>query len=174
MMSSSDTRQQFIQSAITLLRHYGFDGLDLAWQGPATQGSPPEDKRRFTLLCKVLNYCLLKKNWKLQLSQTCSFPLIRLYDIWLDLWSLNRPTIYSCQLCIFADEKATMITCKLLWYQRGNISSMCQISLLSKCFSQYYYSCRKATLSTAILVFYFSGLAWHHPLLTHVNKIQEL
>ncbi|XP_062400974.1 acidic mammalian chitinase-like [Sardina pilchardus] len=54
MMSSSYARQQFIQSSIRLLRAYGFDGLDLAWQGPAFQGRPPEDRRRFTLLCKEL------------------------------------------------------------------------------------------------------------------------
>ncbi|XP_071333030.1 acidic mammalian chitinase-like [Trachinotus anak] len=49
MVSTERRRRKFIQSAITLLRTYGFDGLSLDWWFPGAY-----NKQKFTLLIKEL------------------------------------------------------------------------------------------------------------------------
>ncbi|XP_023180367.1 acidic mammalian chitinase-like [Xiphophorus maculatus] len=54
MVGKPETRQAFIKSAISFLRTHNFDGLNLAWEYPGHNGSPPEDKDSFTLLVSEL------------------------------------------------------------------------------------------------------------------------
>ncbi|KAK0055485.1 acidic mammalian chitinase [Biomphalaria pfeifferi] len=54
MIKDEATRNTWIKNVVSYVRRHGFDGFDMDWEFPATRGSSPEDKYRFTLLMKGL------------------------------------------------------------------------------------------------------------------------
>ncbi|XP_022315648.2 acidic mammalian chitinase-like isoform X1 [Crassostrea virginica] len=52
MASTFENRKEFIESSISWLRKYDFDGLDMDWEYPANRDGKPYDKENFALLCK--------------------------------------------------------------------------------------------------------------------------
>ena len=53
MLATKQNRMHFILGSISYLRKWDFDGISLDFMYPGSGKSPPEDKQRFTQLCKV-------------------------------------------------------------------------------------------------------------------------
>ncbi|GFO24364.1 Chea signal transduction histidine kinase [Plakobranchus ocellatus] len=61
-VKSEKSRSVWVQNVIKYLRKHGFDGFDMDWEFPATRGSPPQDKFRFTQLMKTLYEAFAKES----------------------------------------------------------------------------------------------------------------
>ena len=53
MLSTEESRAEFIRTTIVYLRDHHFDGLDLDFEYPGSRGSPPQDREKFTKLVQV-------------------------------------------------------------------------------------------------------------------------
>uniref|UniRef100_A0A3Q2DR11 GH18 domain-containing protein n=1 Tax=Cyprinodon variegatus TaxID=28743 RepID=A0A3Q2DR11_CYPVA len=122
LVGKPDSREAFIKSAISFLRSHNFDGLNIAWEYPGHNGSPPEDRERFTLLvtvskpCNALTCFLLKLIscysaifFYLYFNSHFDFMNIMSYDFhghWEDVTGHNSPLYRSSQLSSSPKEAA--------------------------------------------------------------------
>ncbi|XP_071101958.1 acidic mammalian chitinase-like [Haliotis cracherodii] len=54
VLNTQENRTRFAETAVPLLRKYGFDGLDLDWEFPAWNGLPAEQKHNLTLVSQTI------------------------------------------------------------------------------------------------------------------------
>ncbi|XP_067649594.1 acidic mammalian chitinase-like [Haliotis asinina] len=54
VLNTQENRTRFAETAVPLLRKYGFDGLDLDWEFPAWNGLPAEQKHNLTLVAQTI------------------------------------------------------------------------------------------------------------------------
>lgn len=85
MVSTEANRQTFIQSMITFLQTYNFDGIDISWEYPGdpTRGGNPTDIENYAQLLQEIRDNFTSNNYTYALSITTpiSYWLLKNYDL---------------------------------------------------------------------------------------------
>ncbi|OXA63520.1 putative chitinase 2 [Folsomia candida] len=82
MASTLANRTRFINSVVTFLESYNFDGFELDWQYPTLRGGRPEDRANFALLCAEMRTEFDSRGWLLTAAVSAMEPIINAaYDI---------------------------------------------------------------------------------------------
>lgn len=76
MVASSSNRAQFIQSAVSYLQQYGFNGIDIDWEYPGdlTRGGTPEDFDNFITFLQELSVACHAANLSVTYTSAALVP----------------------------------------------------------------------------------------------------
>lgn len=153
MVSKSDNRKAFISSAISFLRDNNFDGLNLGWEYPAHNGSPADDKERFTALVSVSADLLFNNsNSVLLLCDRCGASLSVLQPLLLYSRQLRTPKKHRWQ------KYACFFVCCVITLIKNSISvSWCLNCII--CIAVYQTNCLPTVLKTCFVCLFvvFTG-----------------
>lgn len=74
MVSSANRRREFIRSAITLIKQYNFDGMDIHWEYPGAEklGGQLSDKDYLNLFLEELSEIFKPRGWLLSIAVPAS------------------------------------------------------------------------------------------------------
>jgi chitinase len=82
MAQTKDSRKRFIDSVVSFLKRYDFDGFDLDWEYPANRGGAPEDKKNFALLVREFREEFDEYGYTLSAAVSAGEAVIRsAYDV---------------------------------------------------------------------------------------------
>eukprot|EP00106_Octopus_bimaculoides_P023184 XP_014790626.1 PREDICTED: acidic mammalian chitinase-like [Octopus bimaculoides] len=107
MASTPENRKQFYTNATDFLRTRGFDGLDMDWEYPASRGSPPEDKEKFTSLMQLFLHRMIYK------TSVVDFFNLMSYDY--HGGSFDKVLGHNCPLYSLSDEEGLAKTFNMNW-----------------------------------------------------------
>lgn len=62
MVETEERRQYFVESVMRFILYFGFDGLDIDWEYPASRGGISDDKENFNRLLELFHEQLSKRN----------------------------------------------------------------------------------------------------------------
>lgn len=91
MISTAYTRKIFINSVVSWLTRYGFDGLDIDWLYPAQRGGLPQDKQNFPLLLQELKEAFEPHGFVLSVTLAGSTSMA---DISYDIPNISKNVDY--------------------------------------------------------------------------------
>ncbi|XP_046573677.1 acidic mammalian chitinase-like [Haliotis rubra] len=112
VLNTQENRTRFAETAVPLLRKYGFDGLDLDWEFPAWNGLPAQQKHNLTLVAQTIRATFEAEldnmastaffsQWRSVQSMTCWLQSMRYYKhlSWLEN-CLREPNESSNKKCV--------------------------------------------------------------------------